>query len=167
VAVTSAVAAVMSAVATGAAGCRAKPPEPPPPAPVVTYAEPPDAFYASRCADADAGSGTARAVVEQAGDGGTGAAVPNAERTIAALRPRLRACYNRGLEKDRKMEGRVLVSTRIGAGGEVASACIRELTGLSEAVAGCLVRTVKAAKFDRPSVDGAALSIPISFYQQK
>lgn len=65
------------------------------------------------------------------------------------------------------MEGRVVVATRIASSGAVQAACVRELTGLSEEVAGCLVRTVKGATFDAPAVDGAHLSIPIAFLQQK
>jgi hypothetical protein len=93
-------------------------------------------------------------------------AVPNAERVIAGLRAGFRACYNRGLQADPSMFGRVLMSAKIAPNGEVVSVNAEQDTGLSESVVQCIRRRVETAQFDSASVNGSTLKIPVTFVQQ-
>src|SRR5438105_1916080 len=64
-----------------------------------------------------ASAGAAREVAGPRGDvslpGATGAGVSNADRVVASLRPRFRACYNQGLQQDPSMSGRLVVSVTV------------------------------------------------------
>jgi hypothetical protein len=92
--------------------------------------------------------------------------VANAERVVASLRAGFRTCYNRGLQSDPSMAGKVLVSARISPNGEVASADSAESTGLSSDVVECILRKVRTATFDTPGTSGSTIQIPVTFVQQ-
>jgi hypothetical protein len=92
--------------------------------------------------------------------------VPNAERTVALLRPRFRLCYNRGLLVDPGMSGSVLVRAKIAPNGEVAHVDAARISGLSSEVAGCIARVVRDAQFDPPGPLGSTLDIPVKVTQQ-
>jgi hypothetical protein len=96
----------------------------------------------------------------------TTAPVANAERVVASLRPGFRTCYNKGLQSDPSMAGKVLVSARISPNGEVASAGSSENTGLSSDVVECILRKVRTATFDTPGSNGSTIQIPVTFVQQ-
>lgn len=101
--------------------------------------------------------------------GGTTATVPvsNADRVIAGLRGRFRSCYQQGLASDPSMSGKVVMSTKIGPNGEVASVSPASNTGLSEGVVSCIARAIRNAQFDPPGGGGSTLSVPVTFVQQK
>lgn len=116
-------------------------------------------------------AGTERKVEGPKGDaaiGGTTATVPisDADRVVAGLRPRFRACYNTGLQSDPSMAGKVLISTKVGPNGEVESANVVQNTGLSPGVAQCIAGVVKRAQFSPPGGGGSTLQIPVTFVQQ-
>lgn len=100
--------------------------------------------------------------------GGSSATVPvsDADRVIAGLRPRFRACYQAGLNTDPSMAGKVQIMAKIGPNGEVSSASVASNTGLSASVASCIARHVKNAQFSAPGGSGSTLSIPVTFVQQ-
>lgn len=89
-----------------------------------------------------------------------GRASPRVARTASALAPRLLDCYRQGLSDDPTLRGPFVAGLDLAADGRVTSARA-ELDGLgAPAVAGCVLRVVRAARF--PS--GAdRLSIPIRF----
>jgi outer membrane biosynthesis protein TonB len=118
-----------------------------------------------------AGAGTERKVAGPTGDaqvGGTTAsvAVSDADRVIASLRPKFKACYQNGLNTDPTMSGKVVISAKIAPTGEVDSANPAENTGLSPAVAACIARAVRNAQFAAPGGTGSTLRIPVTFVQQ-
>lgn len=117
-------------------------------------------------------AGGARDVGGPKGDaqlGGTSATVPvnNADRVIAGLRGRFKACYQQGLASDPSMSGKVVMSTKIGPNGEVASVSPASNSGLSEGVVSCIARAIRNAQFDPPGGGGSTLSVPVTFVQQK
>ncbi len=122
-----------------------------------------------------AGAGNAgggRDVAGPKGDaqlGGTSATVPvnNADRVIAGLRGRFKACYQQGLASDPSMSGKVVMSTKIGPNGEVASVSPASNSGLSDGVVQCIARAIRNAQFDAPGGGGSTLSVPVTFVQQK
>lgn len=100
--------------------------------------------------------------------GGTTSTVPisDADRVVAGLRPRFRACYQQGLNSDPNMSGKVVISAKVGPNGEVSSADISQNTGLSPSVASCIARVVRNAQFSPPGGGGSTLNIPVTFVQQ-
>jgi hypothetical protein len=118
------------------------------------------------------GAGTERVVAGPKGDaqvGGSSATVPisDADRVIAGLRPRFRACYQTGLNSDPNMSGKVVITAKVGPNGEVSSADVSSNTGLSQSVASCIAGVVKRAQFNPPGGGGSTLNIPVTFVQQK
>jgi TonB family protein len=117
------------------------------------------------------GAGDERKVEGPKGDaqlGGTTATVPisDADRVVAGLRPRFRACYQQGLNSDPSMSGKVVISAKVGPNGEVSSADIASNSGLSATVASCIARVVRNAQFSAPGGGGSTLNIPVTFVQQ-
>lgn len=117
------------------------------------------------------GSGGTREVKGPTGDAQIGvstASVPvaNADRTIAGLRPQFRSCYNKGLQSDPGMSGKVTVAVKIGANGEVTSVEKAGGSGLSPEVEACIMKKIKNANFDSPGGGGSTLQVPITFVQQ-
>jgi len=79
------------------------------------------------------------------------------------LRPRFRACANQALRQDPSQQGKLVITVKIGANGEVASADVASNQGLSPASAQCMVRMVKNAQF----AAGAARTLTIAIAQTK
>lgn len=100
--------------------------------------------------------------------GGSTATVPisDADRVIAGLRPRFKACYQTGLNQDPSMSGKVVISAKVGPNGEVSSADVSSNSGLSPGVASCIAGVVKRANFSPPGGGGSTLNIPVTFVQQ-
>jgi hypothetical protein len=116
-------------------------------------------------------AGTARAVEGPKGEaifGGSTATVPvsDADRVIAGLRPRFRACYQQGLNSDPSMQGKVVITAKVGPNGEVQSAVPTSNTGLSAQVAQCIAGHISRATFSAPGGGGSTLNIPVTFVQQ-
>ena len=92
--------------------------------------------------------------------------VTDADSVIAALRPRFRSCYERGLGEDPSMAGKVVISAKIRSNGEVASASSSSNVGLSTGVAECIAKAVRGAQFAAPGGAGSSLAIPVTFVRQ-
>ena len=101
--------------------------------------------------------------------GGVTATVPvaNVDRVVAGLRARFRQCYQRGLDSDPSMSGKLVVVAKIGPNGEVSSAAMTSNSGLSEATVACVVRVLKPVQFDAPGGGGSTLSLPLTFVSSK
>lgn len=117
------------------------------------------------------GSGKAVEVKGPTGEANIGVAtasvpVANADRTIAGLRPQFRSCYNKGLQSDPGMAGKVTVAVKIGPNGEVASVSKAGGSGLSPDVEACIMKKIKNASFDSPGGGGSTIQVPITFVQQ-
>lgn len=95
----------------------------------------------------------------------TGGSVSGADRVIASLRGRFRACYQKGLNADSTMSGKVIIATRIQPNGEVQSADVASNAGLSSEVTSCIAGAIKHAQFDQqPGM--TTLNVPVSFVHQ-
>ena len=117
------------------------------------------------------GAGKETATKGPTGDaqiGATTSSVPvsNAERVVAGLRPKFRACYNKGLASDPGMAGGVTVVTKVAPNGEVSAADSSNVSGLSSDVVSCIQRVVRNAQFDAPGGSGSTINIPVKFVQQ-
>src|SRR5688572_1761842 len=65
----------------------------------------------------------------------------DAERVIASLRPKFRACFERGRTEDHpNMTGKIRLVTRVAEDGSVTSTRIAARDGLSRGVAECVAR---------------------------
>lgn len=122
-------------------------------------------------AGAQTGAGQERKVEGPKGDAQTGATtasvpVSDADRVIAGLRPKFKACYQKGLNSDPSMAGRVVIAAKVSPNGEVDSANVSTNTGLSQEVASCIARAVRNAQFAAPGGGGSQLQIPVTFVQQ-
>lgn len=92
--------------------------------------------------------------------------VPNADNVIASLRPRFRACFNRGLDIDPHLDGSATFTVDIGADGAVTSVERASMEGLTNAVARCLADVLTSAHFDAPERGHGELNVPIHLKQQ-
>lgn len=91
--------------------------------------------------------------------------IVGAERSIAAIRPRLRACYQKGLQRDRKMQGRVVVTLLVASDGSVDKTDVRSNTGLSNEVTTCILHVLKTSTFNPPGPGNTAvLDVPVAFF---
>jgi outer membrane biosynthesis protein TonB len=98
----------------------------------------------------------------------TSTPIANADAVVAGLRGRFRSCYQTGLLGDSTMTGKVVVSARVGPNGEVSTADIASISGLSPAVGQCIAGVVRRATFAAPSGGGSStLQIPVTFVQSK
>src|SRR5207302_9752307 len=66
--------------------------------------------------------------------------IANAERVIAALRPRFRRCHEKGLAADPSLSGAVTIRARVRANGEVESTAAMSRAGLPDSGVACLRR---------------------------
>ena len=90
--------------------------------------------------------------------------VANAEAVIRReLYPRARRCYQRALDIDSTQAGKVLLTLRVGASGEVASVGAESRGGLSRAVSCCVAGAAQGLRFAPPGPSGSTLSVGVDF----
>ena len=90
----------------------------------------------------------------------------DAERVVASLRPRFRACYRSGLRFDPELEGCVVIRAGVEQDGSVASTKAVVADGLPPEVIACIARVVRNAHFNAPGASGATVNIPVTFIQE-
>jgi hypothetical protein len=117
---------------------------------------------------ASSGAGTATKVVPigNVDYGGSSVSVPvsNAEAVIRGqLFPRARACYQRYLNNDPSLAGRVVITIRVSPNGEVDSASPSTSLG---GVGGCIAAAARGLKFDAPGASGSTIGVPFNFVKQ-
>lgn len=93
--------------------------------------------------------------------------IPNAEASVARLRPGFRSCYNKGLASDPSMAGSITIAIEIAANGDVIDVTKKSGSGLSSDVETCIMKRAKNASFDSPGSSGATLSVPVTFVQAR
>lgn len=89
--------------------------------------------------------------------------VHDADGVVAGLRPGFRSCYNKGVARDPGMQGKIVMSVKIAANGEVVSVEKVDGSGLDEGVESCVMGKMKGASFAPPGPSGATLRVPASF----
>jgi hypothetical protein len=81
---------------------------------------------------------------------------------FAQLRPRLRRCYNHGLEQDAGMAGSLTLVLQLAPGGPVASVTAKSAKGLSDPVVQCMLDAIRRMELeDAGSATGRTLELPI------
>jgi len=96
-----------------------------------------------------------------------GGRVLDAERVVARLRGRFRACYEHGLASNPPLQGSVKITAKIAPNGEVVSATPSGGESLGQEVVSCLVSRLRSESFTPPEGGGASIVIPITFALQK
>lgn len=106
-----------------------------------------------------------RAPMATAADAGAGGsvAISDADLVIASLRPKFKACYQVGLNRDPTLSGKSTIVARIAPDGSVDSATAQTPSTLSAPVDACLARVIRNAHFATPGGTGSTLKIPITF----
>jgi outer membrane biosynthesis protein TonB len=86
------------------------------------------------------------------------------EEVISRNMGQIRYCYEKGLQVEPSLKGRVAVSFVIGAGGQVSTARVQHSSVESRQLEGCIVGRLKDFKFPRP-VAGVNVQVqyPFSF----
>lgn len=139
--------------------CAAPTPGAPPPAelPVAPIATAPATATATTTV-------TMTAPGADAGDAREIGTVHDADKVVAALRVPFRNCYQDGLRRDPKMQGRVVVTIVVGESGVVENARLASNSGLAEDVAACIRDVLFNARFASPGPGKkATLQVPVSF----
>lgn len=90
---------------------------------------------------------------------------PDREGVLQTLRPRLRSCYQRGLEADPTMNGKLVIQLLVGAYGLVVSSTPTSNTGLSPTVVNCVSNVLHRAQF-QPNGPPTIL-VPLTFVQMR
>ncbi|MFO0616955.1 MAG: AgmX/PglI C-terminal domain-containing protein [Polyangiaceae bacterium] len=104
--------------------------------------------------------GSERALTET---GDTNLSAADVRAAAAALAPSFRACYTRALVSDADARGRVRVTLKIGANGEVGSASLSGGEGLPPVALSCIQSVATSARFDPPGGAGCTVVIPLTF----
>jgi hypothetical protein len=94
---------------------------------------------------------------------GEGIRVTGAESVIAAIRPRLRACYQSGLAGNESLAGSMVVYLQIAPDGHVYRDRIKEGRMASPVVQKCALDELRNAQFEPPAGGFSELQIPIRF----
>lgn len=85
--------------------------------------------------------------------------------TVRAHLPEVKFCFQRELQQDANLSGRVFIRFTVAANGAVTAADVESSTVESAAVEGCLAAAVRRWTFPHPSGDGpATTSYPFTFH---
>jgi hypothetical protein len=92
----------------------------------------------------------------------TSVPMPDAERVVRTKLPHARACYNAGLKVDPTQKGEVTLVLRVQPSGDVLSGNVSANTGVSAAVAACIVMTMRNVAFVAPGASGATVTFTLA-----
>lgn len=92
--------------------------------------------------------------------------VSGAAGVVAAMRAGFRRCYQRGLEQNPDISGRINLTIQVGPGGNVSSVSGGPSGNIPGSVVECVKARARAAQFSPPDGGSAAINVPISFVKQ-
>jgi hypothetical protein len=95
-----------------------------------------------------------------------GGHITDAARVIASLRAGFRACYNRALSQNPDAEGKITLSIRVGAGGEVTNVSASTSGTVPDSLANCIRARASSAQFEPPSGGMAVVQVPVNLVKQ-
>lgn len=95
-----------------------------------------------------------------------GGSVGNASRAVAGMRAGFRACYNRGLQSNPDIEGKIQLSIKVGPGGQVLGVQAKKKGNIPADVLACVKARAKSGRFDPPQGGAAVVQVPVSFVRQ-
>ena len=94
----------------------------------------------------------------------TGSSSPELEQSLAMRAKQARKpCYDRALEQDQTLRGKVVISVRVGAMGTTCSASVASSELANPAVAACAAGLFRDVTFPAPRGGCADVNIPINF----
>jgi len=96
-----------------------------------------------------------------------GPPITGAERVIAALRTRVRACYRQGLARDPSMAGTLALDVVVAPNGDVDRTRVTRVTGIEGQTAACIASVVRRVEFDPPGGSGVTLPLNMTFVPKK
>jgi hypothetical protein len=96
----------------------------------------------------------------------TAGSVSNAASVVARMRAAFRACYQRGLDNNPDIEGKITLTLKVGPNGEVQSVTPSTTGNLPSDVVGCVQSRARAAQFDPPQGGTAVVQVPVTFVKQ-
>lgn len=92
--------------------------------------------------------------------------VSNAASVVARMRAGFRRCYQRGLDSNPDISGRISLTIRVGPGGEVSSVGGSPSGNIPASVVSCVKGRAQAAQFAPPDGGSAVINVPVSFVKQ-
>lgn len=92
--------------------------------------------------------------------------VSNAASVVAQMRAGFRRCYQRGLDSNPDIAGRIGLTIRVGPGGEVAGVSASPSGNIPASVVSCVTGRARAAQFAPPDGGSAVINVPVSFVKQ-
>ncbi len=92
--------------------------------------------------------------------------VSNAASVVAQMRAGFRRCYQRGLETNPDIAGRISLTIRVGPGGEVSGVSASPSGNIPATVVSCVTARAQAAQFAPPDGGSAVVNVPVSFVKQ-
>ena len=134
-------------------------PPPPPPPPTVTATASASAAPEASGPVAHGGGGGAGAC-SKCNEGVSNGSLNSALQGAAGS---ARGCYNRALQKNAGVAGKMNVSVQVGATGQVCSAAITSDTVGSGEVSNCVLSRFQGKSFPRPDKGCVTVNIPLSF----
>lgn len=84
-------------------------------------------------------------------------------KVVSAKAARIKYCYERQLQQNPQLKGKISVQWKIGLDGQVKSASVANSTMGNRAVASCIVRAVKRMRFAQPDGGICIISYPFVF----
>src|SRR6185295_16412275 len=90
--------------------------------------------------------------------------IANASAKVAALRPRIRACYQKGLYVDPFNHGDVVMNVKVSTAGAAVEATPASNTGVHPQVVACVAASFRLVTFDAPKAE-ATLTVPLTFVE--
>jgi tRNA A-37 threonylcarbamoyl transferase component Bud32 len=93
--------------------------------------------------------------------------VSDAESVVGAIRPKLRACYQKALDGNESLEGSMVVHLQVAPDGRVYRGRIKEGRMASPVVQTCVLEELRGATFAPPATGHAELQIPVRFASGK
>lgn len=134
------------------------PPPPPPPEP-----ETPDAGAAEP-------NKTTKKVASTGGGGCsaecTGTEAPQFRSQLQALAGRARGCYERALQTNEELSGRVMVSIKVGPSGQVCSANVTSNQTGDPGLSNCVAQIFRSATYAAPKNGCVDAQVPLNFVKK-
>jgi len=136
-----------------------EPPPPPPPIEEVKDAEPEK--DAPKKIAKGGGAPTA------CSDPCKGTATGQLQSALGAKGGQARGCYERALRINPTLEGRLMLSARVGAQGQMCSANVTQNSLGDPGVASCITQMFRSGKFPAPAGGCVDVNVPLNFVARK
>jgi hypothetical protein len=86
---------------------------------------------------------------------------------VVAEKPKLRACYERGLERNPELAGHVVLVLEVGQAGNATHVFEARREGLGDDEVKCFAHVLKAAHFHDGAARAVRIQVPLAFAKAK